>query len=148
MLAFYGFRLAGVEEREREREHTTTTTNITVVPTEQLLLAAAGGSASSSSAVAKRWVCPVDHNHLRITRMLRSLRVLGLRAEAAAFFAALRRVYDASTAAEGGWGDGISGRSMGFWERAATLPLHMAPDGTKVDWLRKYNDAEDEDEDN
>ena len=29
----------------------------------------------------KNWVVPMDHNHLRISRMLRSLRVLGLESE-------------------------------------------------------------------
>ncbi|KAH6646037.1 opioid growth factor receptor conserved region-domain-containing protein [Truncatella angustata] len=32
-----------------------------------------------------RWVRPMDHNHLRITRILRSLRVLGMEAEAREF---------------------------------------------------------------
>lgn len=38
------------------------------------------------------WVRGFNHNHLRITRILRSLRVLGLEDEAKAFFGALEGV--------------------------------------------------------
>ncbi|KAK8085450.1 hypothetical protein PG997_006721 [Apiospora hydei] len=82
-----------------------------------------------------RWVRRMDHNHLRITRILRSLRVLGLEDEARAFFAALCWTFDAYRRI----GDG----SMKFWRRAMELPLHVAPDGTEVDWLEKYEEKEE-----
>ena len=74
-----------------------------------------------------------DHNHLRITRIIRSLRVLGLEKAALAFHSALiandfkRRVSD---------------RTLIFWERAAKRPLHLAPeegdeDAEGVKWLRE-----------
>ncbi|HEX4007625.1 MAG TPA: opioid growth factor receptor-related protein [Acidobacteriaceae bacterium] len=41
---------------------------------------------------ADKWLWPNNHNHLRITRILRSVRLLGLRAESAALFRALDRI--------------------------------------------------------
>ncbi|KAK8069989.1 hypothetical protein PG994_006605 [Apiospora phragmitis] len=83
-----------------------------------------------------RWVRRRDHNHLRISRILRSLRVLGLADEARAFFAALVWVFDT-------YGR-ISDDSMMFWRRAVELPLHVAPDGTEVDWLGEYEEKNKE----
>jgi hypothetical protein len=40
------------------------------------------------------WLSPGNHNHLRITRILRCLTVLGLEAEAKAFFDCLCEMYD------------------------------------------------------
>jgi hypothetical protein len=73
----------------------------------------------------------VDHNHRRITRILRCLRVLGLQRECTAFFAALERVYHSP-------GSRISKQSMEFWRLAVTLPLHVAPDGQKCKWLEVW----------
>jgi len=42
---------------------------------------------------AQRWLNANNHNYLRITRILRSLTLLGLTIEARSFFAALQRVY-------------------------------------------------------
>lgn len=42
---------------------------------------------------AKVWLRPYNHNFLRITRILRSLTLLGLRIEAQSFFAALIVLY-------------------------------------------------------
>ncbi|KAI1493790.1 opioid growth factor receptor conserved region-domain-containing protein [Biscogniauxia mediterranea] len=78
-----------------------------------------------------RWVRPLDHNHLRITRIIRSLRVLGLADEARAFYDALVETY-------GAYGR-IGRASLGYWRRAATGPLHVAPDGEEVEWLEKYH---------
>jgi hypothetical protein len=61
----------------------------------------------------------MDHNHLRITRIIRSLRVLGLEEEALAFFHALKRVQESSI---------ISPRSLMYWSRATFRPLNLAPD--------------------
>src|ERR1700730_2574442 len=44
---------------------------------------------------ATGWLSPGNHNHLRITRILRCLTVLGLEAEAKAFFECLCEVYEA-----------------------------------------------------
>lgn len=69
---------------------------------------------------AKTWVRRFDHNHLRITRILRSLRVLGLTIEAEALWRALERVWREKGV--------ISKKSYEFWSRAATRPLRLAPE--------------------
>ena len=61
---------------------------------------------------SKNWLRPWNHNHLRITRILKSLMLLGLEAEAQAFFACLKDVYD-----EGG--NSISGETFAFWQSAS-----------------------------
>jgi hypothetical protein len=43
---------------------------------------------------ATGWLSPGNHNHLRITRILRCLTVLGLEAEAKAFFGCLSEIYE------------------------------------------------------
>lgn len=82
-----------------------------------------------------RWVKRMDHNHLRITRIIRSLRVLGLQAEAAAFHEALTEV----CRKYGRIGD----NSQEFWRRALERPLYLAPDDTEIDWLEKYEVQEE-----
>ena len=42
---------------------------------------------------ATSWLTPGNHNHLRITRIIRSTRLLGLDSESAAFFEALKALY-------------------------------------------------------
>ncbi|KAF2683773.1 hypothetical protein K458DRAFT_42367 [Lentithecium fluviatile CBS 122367] len=79
----------------------------------------------------RNWAVRMDHNHLRITRILRSLRVLGLLKECEAFFAALQSVYSDPDIR-------IGERSMMFWERAVKQPLHIAPDGERVAWLKDW----------
>ena len=49
--------------------------------------------ASNFAAKAVGWLSPSNHNHLRITRILRCLTVLGLEAEAKAFFECLVEIY-------------------------------------------------------
>jgi hypothetical protein len=65
---------------------------------------------------ATNWLSPENHNHLRITRILRCLTVLGLEPEAKAFFGCLAEIY----------GDeqnkplpAISDETMAYWRRAA-----------------------------
>ncbi|KAF7960726.1 hypothetical protein EAE96_000399 [Botrytis aclada] len=90
------------------------------------------------------WLIRRDHNHLRISRILRSLRVLGLEAEAAAFYKAL------SDIVYNGHGQVVSSQSAEFWRRAAERPLHWAPHLTEsecahdkkwkigLDFLKEY----------
>jgi hypothetical protein len=73
--------------------------------------------------VSRRWVRRFDHNHLRITRILRSMRVLGLALEAEALWRALDEVCDENRA--------ISKKSWTFWTRAAKRPLYLAPEDEK-----------------
>jgi len=50
--------------------------------------------APNFAAKATVWLSPGNHNHLRITRILKCLNVLGLEAEAKAFFDCLSEIYD------------------------------------------------------
>lgn len=93
MLRFYGFRLQKTKKRG-------------------LVVARLPGF----EEIAARWLKLTDHNHLRISRILRCLRILGLEEEAAAFFAALDRVDDI-------YEETISGDSYNNWRRAADGPL-------------------------
>lgn len=81
------------------------------------------GAVAEGAAFARRaavWLHPGDHNHLRITRILRSLRVLGLEAEAQQFWRALADLYKRDrTAAR----QRITERSFAYWEQAANAPL-------------------------
>jgi len=66
---------------------------------------------------SENWDSRFDHNHLRITRIIRCLRVLGLEDEAKAFLSALEN----STTR-------VSSRSREFWRRAAERDLNLRPD--------------------
>ncbi|KAM3416679.1 Opioid growth factor receptor [Cercospora zeina] len=79
------------------------------------------------------WRTRMDHNHLRITRIIRCMRILGLEKAASDF-------YEALCANEGGK---VASRSLMYWERAAKRPLHLPPDESNeeapgVGWLRGY----------
>lgn len=79
-----------------------------------------------SSPSQQHWVCRMDHNHLRITRILRSLRVLGLDAQAKHFYAGLLDVVDRFKGR-------VGPRSVMYWTRALQRPLYMAPDSEAED---------------
>ncbi|MGE0041588.1 MAG: opioid growth factor receptor-related protein [Vicinamibacterales bacterium] len=69
-----------------------------------------------AAARRENWVTPGNHNFLRLTRILRSLTLLGLGAEAAALHGALARLY------EGEAGPVIGPRTFQFWLEAVTAP--------------------------
>lgn len=76
-------------------------------------------------AAAQDWLRAGNHNHLRLTRMLRSLRILGREQEAAALWQALRGLREREKA------DGrrsITDETFAFWRRAATEPTHSPQD--------------------
>ena len=82
---------------------------------------------------SRYWLTKFNHNHLRITRIIRSCRVLGLGGEAKAFYDALIRVAQENKAV-------ISQRTLMFWQRAAERPLYLPPDmeegeDSRKDWL-------------
>lgn len=62
------------------------------------------------------WLTAGNHNHLRITRILKSLQTLGLKGEAAAFFTCLADIYHEESAKEL---TGVSVETFGFWQAAA-----------------------------
>ena len=85
---------------------------------------------------ASRWVRRVDHNHLRLSRIIRSLRLFGMTKEARTLQIALQSLQEDC--------DVFSERSMSYWAKAAKAPLWQAPDGSVVEWLKKYDEGEDE----
>lgn len=80
---------------------------------------------------SRNWAVRFDHNHLRITRILRCLRVLGLQQQCDAFYAALQHVFVDPAIR-------INERSMIYWKRAATRSLYIAPDDDKIEWLKEW----------
>jgi len=90
MLGFYGFAMRTAADTAR---------GVTIVP--------APGFAVRSHA----WLTPGNHNHLRISRILKSLCILGLQREAREWFAALQLVYGEHT-------DTIGSVTYHFWRSA------------------------------
>ena len=64
------------------------------------------------AARAQNWLWPMNHNHLRLTRILRSTLLLGLGAESKALFNALNALYRE-------YPDRIPSRTHAFWSSAA-----------------------------
>ena len=60
---------------------------------------------------SRNWLRPGNHNHLRLTRILKSLSILGLKDYAHALFEALNALYSGKSSA-------ISGTTIGYWKRA------------------------------
>ena len=60
---------------------------------------------------SRNWLRPGNHNHLRLTRILKSLSILGLKEYAHALFEALDAVFSEKSGA-------ISNTTMGYWKRA------------------------------
>ncbi|KAI3318902.1 hypothetical protein HD806DRAFT_510338 [Xylariaceae sp. AK1471] len=115
MLAFYGF---DADDKEVSDSSNSPVSQLTITPMK------------NCERGFSHWVKRIDHNHFRITRIIRSLRILGLPGAAKDFFDALIKVYEAR---------GIIGpTSVDFWTRAMKQPLQYAPDGTVVAWLEKY----------
>lgn len=87
---------------------------------------------------SRLWRTRFSHNHLRITRIIRCLRVLGMERLAHGFHQTLL-ANDTSGA--------ISARTRMYWDRAATRGLHLAPEeeddeARGVSWLREDADAD------
>ena len=61
---------------------------------------------------AQNWLRPMNHNHLRLTRILRSTLILGLESESKALFQALNAIYRE-------FPDRIPARTHAFWSSAA-----------------------------
>jgi hypothetical protein len=65
---------------------------------------------------ASNWLSPGNHNHLRITRIIRCLRLLGLETEAQAFYVCLAGIYEEHPKK-------ITADTFRFWKSAANNPL-------------------------
>jgi hypothetical protein len=72
--------------------------------------------APSFAERAENWISPSNHNHLRITRILKSLKLLGLESEADAFFECLADIYRVESAKAV---PKISEVTFRFWQSAA-----------------------------
>jgi hypothetical protein len=141
MLDFYGFAVEMKPEQEAEKSEEndedapeddatetqdTTTSNSEATPFTYSIIRSPNFRTNS-----RNWAVRFDHNHLRITRILRCLRILGLQIECEAFFKALKEVYDDDAVK-------ISERSLTYWTRAVTRPLHVAPDDEEIEWLEEW----------
>ncbi|KAM3086465.1 hypothetical protein ACMFMG_000597 [Clarireedia jacksonii] len=69
---------------------------------------------------SKTWLMMSNHNHLRITRIIRCLRILGLESEAIAFYKTLSAITTGTKQI-------VSCRSTDYWRRAAERPVHWEP---------------------
>nr|POE62277.1 opioid growth factor receptor [Quercus suber] len=80
--------------------------------------------------LAHSWARHFDHNHLRMTRIIRSIRILGLEAEARLFYEALVRE-------NAQLGSVINQRSLGLWRHAAYEAMKVPPSDNEpiVEWL-------------
>ncbi|CZT24877.1 uncharacterized protein RCC_10605 [Ramularia collo-cygni] len=84
------------------------------------------------SLATDTWMTRIDHNHLRISRIIRCLRILGHKSLALAFYDALLECDEEQV---------VGRKSLMYWERAAKRPLHLPPeeddeDAEGVTWLR------------
>jgi hypothetical protein len=77
----------------------------------QCALAAASDRMDAFYRMTHDWLMPNDHNHLRITRIIRSLRLLVGDGEADAFRAQIMARVEATRAP-------VSARSRGYWQTA------------------------------
>ncbi|KAH7080954.1 opioid growth factor receptor conserved region-domain-containing protein [Paraphoma chrysanthemicola] len=156
MLSFYGFestieatqtKMDGEDEPKSPvqdstvaDQDTTTSSASSAQPNPSLPPSATSDSAPHTYRIVRashwrtnfrNWAVRFDHNHLRITRILRCLRILGLQRECDAFFEALTTVFEDPAF-------NISERSMMYWTRAVTRPLYIAPDDDRVEWLKEW----------
>jgi hypothetical protein len=65
---------------------------------------------------ANDWLQPGNHNHLRLTRIIRSLRYLGLESEAQALYHRLGEIYTREPGK-------ITATTFWYWRRAANKPV-------------------------
>ncbi|KAI7508472.1 hypothetical protein KC347_g6056 [Hortaea werneckii] len=80
------------------------------------------------------WLTTVDHNHLRITRIIRCMRILGLQTPARRFLIALLKTDTHQTCSQ---------NSVTFWSRAALWDLSKPPSYPRenvVRWLEREED--------
>ena len=76
----------------------------------------------------RAWLRDSDHNHQRITRILRCLRILGLFIEAQLFYKKLRNLAQSLKRTPRPKHLCISDRSVELWMRAMTRPLNFSLD--------------------
>ncbi|KAL5118007.1 hypothetical protein ACEQ8H_004153 [Pleosporales sp. CAS-2024a] len=124
MLTFYGFAVQMPSKKKKDD-----ISHVEDTETKQIIR---GANFAKNS---RNWAVRFDHNHLRITRILRCLRVLGLQVECDAFFKALQDVYDDAAFK-------ISPRSLMYWTHAVTRPLYIAPNDDQIGWLKEWEEEQ------
>ncbi|KAI1332470.1 opioid growth factor receptor conserved domain-containing protein [Xylariaceae sp. FL0255] len=77
------------------------------------------------------WLRRLNHNHLRMSRIIRCLRLIGLEDVALGFYDAISEIYSQLGSPDS--------RSPQFWRAAMRQPLHIAPNGRETEWLKKYS---------
>lgn len=120
MLKFYGLQFTNASLEDNDNGNGSTGEAITRGP--------------NFASATRNWLTKFNHNHLRMTRILRSLRVLGLSSEAAALHHFLSTDEKVVRSA--------SPRSQMYWLRAAERELHLPPDeedegAEGIVWLRE-----------
>ena len=125
MLNFFGFQDMEVIASTDEINGRTSSTSYDIRPQEDPQV--------FRQRSRRTWCMRFNHNHLRITRMIRCLRVLGDDGVARALLTALRR-NDPDRH--------VSERTQMFWDRALTRELHLPPDENDEDaegtaWLKE-----------
>jgi hypothetical protein len=75
-------------------------------------------------ASSNHWITPGNHNHLRITRILKCLTLLGLESQAREFFEWLSVIYRQECRKPH---PGITARSYQFWSRATGVEQAGSP---------------------
>jgi hypothetical protein len=119
MLGFYGFQLTDVVD---EKGLPVVGSLIILLPFLRILFLTSSQIVKSPAFrhKSKNWLMMSNHNHLRISRIIRCLRILGLESEAIAFYNTLSAVTTGKTQI-------VSCRSADYWRRAAERPLNWEP---------------------
>jgi hypothetical protein len=108
MLTFYGLEYSKVQDTDDSRDYNPDTNSTHAIT-----------DGPNWEAAKDRWVVHKNHNHLRITRIIRSLRLLGCKEQAQALYSFLE--VDEEVIAV------VSRQSQGFWARAASADLWLPP---------------------
>jgi hypothetical protein len=108
MLAFYGLEYSKVQDTDDSRDYNPDTVSTHAIT-----------DGPNWEAAKDRWVVHKNHNHLRITRIIRSLRVLGCKEQAQALYCFIEADEEVNAV--------VSRQSRGFWVRAADADLWLPP---------------------
>ena len=108
MLSFYGLEWQKVQDTDDSADQNPNT-DVTHIITQ----------GEKWDTAAPRWVVHRNHNHLRITRMIRSLRVLGCKEQAFALHVFLEEDDDVL--------GNVSQQSRDFWTRASNNKIWLPP---------------------
>lgn len=112
MLEFYGLRCARARTHRRSADHHAMSKSGKPAPADEPRDTVTITRGPEFAERARVWLQPGNHNHLRLTRVLKSLCLLGREAEARALLSCLEEI-----AADEGR-EAISPRTLEFWRHA------------------------------